>query len=84
MHMPNNNPQQPLRGERCTWPGRDTPNAADFRTLSFGRRPLLGVEVGGIWRWAGPVEFLGMLPGVRLLAPFLHWPWVAAVLGFDR
>lgn len=43
------------------------------------------MEVGGLQRWAGPVEFLsGMLPGVKLLAPSLCWAKVGVVGGFWR
>lgn len=42
------------------------------------------MEVGGLQRWAGPVEFLGMLPGVKLLAPSLCWAEVGVVGSFWR
>lgn len=44
---------------------------------------MLGMEVGGIWRWSGHVGFLRILPRVRLSAPSLHSLGVAAVLGSD-
>lgn len=50
----------------------------------FERRALLGVEVGGLQRWTGPVEFLGLLPGVELLAPSPCWAEVGVVGGFRR